>query len=134
MSLDLTLLPYNNDHADNTYSHTVLPLQTNSRDLFEEIEKLAYITSNSLNFITEEELTGEIPERFSSYISNSDEGEAQYGDLKEDAYGNKVRWVRASVLQGLANHTGVKENLLNKLAWAYINACPPSTKIALYWS
>jgi len=134
MSLDLTLLPFNNDFSNNSYSHTVLPLQTNSRDLMEEIERLSHVESNSIEFITDENLSGEVPEGFSSYISNTDDGDTKYGELKEDAYGKKIRWVRASVLQGLTHHDGVTRNPLNKQAWGYINACPPNTRVALYWS
>ena len=134
MSLDLTLLPFNSDFPENSFSHTLLPLQTNTRDLMEEIEKLSFEESNSIDFITGEKLSGEIPDNFSCFVARDDKDETCYGALKEDAYGKTVRWVRASVLQRLSNHDGVNRNPLNKQAWAYINACPPNTRVALYWN
>ena len=134
MSIDLTLLPFNCDFPENSYSHTVLPLQTNTRDLFEEIEKLMYEKSNSMEFITEEELTGDVPDGFATYLATDEQGDTSYGERTTDAYDKQMRWVRASVLQRLSNHDGVNRNPLNKQAWAYINACPANTRVALYWS
>lgn len=133
MSIDLTLLPMNNEQPNNSYSHTVLPLQTNTRDLFEEIERLLDVKNNAFNFITDEQMSGEVGVGFSSFIATNEDGDTQYGEIKEDAYGNKLMWIRASVLQGLTHHDGVQRNPLNKQAWGYINACPASTKIVLYW-
>ena len=132
MSLDLTLLPYNSEHVN--YSHIVLSLQTNSRDLFEEIERLSKEeTLNSIEFISEKQVNGEVEKNFASYLGKDEEGETAYGDTIEDEYGLPIRWVRASVLQGLTNHDSVKRHLLNKQAWGYINSCPPDMRIALYW-
>lgn len=133
MSIDLDLLPYTCDEINNTFSHAVLPLETNSHDLFDEISKLLTVKCNSLNFITEQELTGEVGERFRCYLAKGENDEPTYGFLNEDAYGKKVMWIRASLLQGLANHDDVKCNDLNRQAWGYINACPSSMKIALFW-
>jgi hypothetical protein len=132
MSIDLTLLPMNNEQPNNSYSHTVLPLQTNTRDLFEEIERLLDVKNNAFNFITDEQMSGEVGDGFSSYMANTEDGDTQYG-IKEDAYGKKLMWIRASVLQGLTHHDGVQRNPLNKQAWGYINACPANMKIVLYW-
>jgi hypothetical protein len=134
MSIDLTLLPFNNDLEPNSYSHTVLPLQTNSRDLFEDIGNLMTIESQSIEFITDQNLSGDVPKGFHSYIGRSEGGDTQYGECVTDAYGDQIRWVRASVLQGLKYHDGVIRNPLNILAWGYINALPKETKVALYWS
>jgi len=133
MSIDLTLLPFNFDSDSLSYSHTVLPLQTNSRDLFEEIEKLAYETSNSIEFITETDISGYIPDGFTSYLARDEEGESCYGKMDTDAYGNGIRWVKASALQNLSNHPQVLKNPLNQMAWGFIKACPPNLKIALFW-
>ena len=134
MSVDLTLLPYNCDFPENSYSHTMLPLQTNTRDLMEEIEKLSYEVSQSIDFITGDKLSGDVEDTFTCYLAKNEDGESGYGEVNEDAYGKKMRWVRASVLMRLANHDGVNRNPLNKQAWAYLNACPPNTRVALYWS
>ena len=134
MSIDLKLLPLNCDNPRNSYSHTVLPLQTNSRDLFEEIERLLDVKNNAFNFITDEQMSGLVDFKFSCYLAHEEEGETCYGDLEKDAYGGTLRWVRASVLQGLTHHAGVQRHDLNKQAWGYINQCPPSMKVILYWS
>jgi len=115
-------------------SHTLLPLSTNSRDLFKEIERLSYVQSNSIEFISGRIISGEIEDNFSTYLATNEEGETCYGVVTEDAYGKPLRWVMASVLQSLSNHDGVKNNQLNKQAWAYINICLPNMRIALYWN
>ncbi len=135
MSLDLTLLPFNCDHEGHSYSHTVLPLQTNSYSLFDEIKRLMNENLNSLDFITDgEPIKGELDKDFTCYVSRDENyGDSHYGRLDTDAYGEKVLWVRASVLQRLSNHKSVLDNPLNKQAWGYLIACPANTKIALYW-
>ena len=135
MALDLTLLPINCEQTGMWYSHTLLPLQTNTRDLFEEIERLLDAKNNAFNFITDEQMSGEVDAKFTSYLARADDGDGEtcYGVIKEDAYGKRLMWVRASVLQGLTHHDGVQRNPLNKQAWGYLNACPASMKIALFW-
>jgi hypothetical protein len=134
MSIDLTLLPLNCDNPRSSYSHTVLPLQTNTRDLFEEIERILDVKNNAFHFITDEQMSGEVDFQFTSYLARNEDGDSHYGEIENDCYGAKLKWVRASVLQGLTHHDGVQRNPLNKQAWGYINACPASTKIVLYWS
>ena len=135
MSIDLTLLPVNCELPNMCYSHTVLPLQTNSRDLFELIETLTKEKSNSMDFITEgDNLSGFIPDNFSCYLATNKEGETAYGNLKEDAYGSPLKWVRASQLQSIVHHKAIQENPMNKQAFAYIMACQPQQKIVLFWS
>ena len=130
MSLDLTLLPLNADNGNLSFSHTTLPLQTNCRDLFDEISELTKPVCNSVDFIS-----GEVNESFTSYLAiNADTGEVNYGKLQEDAYGTKLRWVLAGELSKLSKHEQVLRNPMNKAAFSFLKACPPKQKIVLHWS
>ena len=100
----------------------------------EEIGKLSFEDVQSIDFITGERATGEVEHDFTCYLSTAENGDTQYGTLSEDAYGEPMRWIRVKALLTLIDHVSVIGNPLNKQAWGYLNACPPNTRVALYWS
>lgn len=145
MSIDCTLLPYAFHRLDQEslnddmfcFSITLLPLQTNSRDLFDKIEELSKTKyHNAIDFIKDgQEASGIVEPNFTSYIATDAKGESCYGVCTETAYGGKMRWVRVSLLLQLKDHKQVKDPRygLNKAAWAYLEALPKDLKIAIYW-
>jgi len=138
MSLDLTLLPYNSplNESVHFFSHTLLPLQANCRDLMEAIQQLSWKDyPNSVDFITEGlKATGNVEKGFTCFLAKDKEGEYSYGEVTKDGYSEQMRWVRVSELLKFNNHPSVEGNPKNKAAWGYLKACPPNQKVALYWS
>ena len=138
MSLDLTLLPYNEpDSGVINFSHTVLPLQTNSRDLMEKIQEISWKDNfpNAIDFIKDGlQAAGNVEEGFTAHVARDEDGESCYGEVSKDAYGEQMRWVRVAVLLQFKDHPQVERNPKNKAAWAYLSACDPNMRVALYWS
>lgn len=136
MSLDLTLLPYYYlNRKDINFSHTALPLQTNNRDLMEEIEKIAIEEQlQSINFIKGNKIpiNGEVEDNFTTYLARDEEGDTCYGTHTEDAYSRPMRWVKTSEL--LKIDEILWRNPLNKAALAYIKTMHKDHRIALHWS
>jgi len=136
MSLDLTLLPYNYpDHDHITFSHIVLPLQTNNRDLMEEIERVSKEDQlQSVHFIKEEgkQPNGEVEKDFSCYLASDDDGDTCYGEVTDDAYGKHMRWIRVSELMKIDKK--LWRNPQDIAALAYISTMHKDHRVALYWS
>jgi len=135
MSLDLALLPYNYpDHEFITFSHTVLPIQTNNRDLMDAITKASYVVQpQSVSFIKgNKEPNGDVEDNFTCYLARDEEGETCYGTVTEDAYGKPLRWVGVSEL--LKIDKKLWRNPQDKAALAYITTMHKDHRIALYWS
>jgi len=136
MSLDLTLLPYTY-HEDNlivSTSDTILPLQSNNRDLMDEIEKVSkQQQQQSIDFINDgKKYNGVVEDDFTCYLARDDEGEHTYGTLTETPYGNPLLWVRVSEL--LKIDKALWRNQKDIAALAYISTMHKDHKIALYWS
>jgi len=136
MSLDLTLLPYTYHEEDLIVSHSqiVLPLQTNNRDLMEEIEKVSkQEQTQSIDFINEDKkYNGVVEDDFSCYLARDEEGETCYGTLTEDAYGKPLRWARVSEL--LKIDKTLWRNPKDIAALAYLSTMHKDHRVALYWS
>ena len=135
MSLDLTLLPYGfPDHDYIHYSHTVLPLQTNNRGLMAAIEQLARQEQpQSITFIKGEKKPSDLVEDdFACYIAKDKQGDTCYGEVKEDAYGKPLRWIRVSEL--LKVDKVLWRNPQDKSALAFLSTMDKDHRVALYWS
>jgi hypothetical protein len=116
MGLDLDLLPF--DAFDNiSFSHTVLCCDR-KRDLFEKILKL---------------VTKRVPNDFTSYLSMEDGMDHHYGRTVRTPYGDALCYTTVGALLKFKDHVCVKDNVKNKAIWAYLNALPKKTKVALYW-
>lgn len=121
MRLYLALLPFDADHGEWGFSHTILSLERRS-ELFDAILKL------------EEERGQPVPEEFGTYLCRDDEyEEAHYGNTQGTPYGEQLMWVSAGGLMGFGWHESISETPKNDAAWAYLRALPPQTKVALYW-
>lgn len=118
MGLDLKLLPFDGDHHDLSFSHTVLTCDRNY-DLFDQIQAL-------------EETRGRlVPTGFSSYVSRDEKyEESHYGETKETPYGQPLREVEVEDLLPFRRLCADWKNLA---IWAYLEHLPPRTKVALFW-
>jgi len=137
MSLDLTLMPYNfPDHNYITFSHIVLPLQTNNHALMDEIERVSKEEQlKSVSFIKGEGKppNGFVENTFSCFLArNIDTDETCYGVVTEDAYGNPLKWVRVRELLKIDKR--LWRNPPDIAALAYLSALDLDNRVALYWS
>lgn len=66
------------------------------------------------------------------YARRSD-GESEYGEVRQDRYGQALRYVRAGDLSILAMEEGAADNHDNVAAFAYVAAMPASWPIILWW-
>ena len=140
MSLDLTLLPFDGDQKDLSFSHTVLSCVSNCRDLYEEMNKFqeAIGTPNSLKIMgvkynpnKDERM---VPKDFTSFISRDEKyEEPHYGKTITDPQGTPLRWLYIKELLQWKNHAGVLRNQKHKAIWAYLELLDPESKVALYW-
>lgn len=118
MGIDLTLLPYDCQHYDLFYSHTILSLDRDY-DLFDEIKEIEAYPQMEL---------------FSHFMSKvpdgNKKGEYCYGADNTDAYGEQLQFVFARDLIKLDN-----KNLSNKntAVMAYLRMLPGDQRVALYW-
>lgn len=121
MGVDLTLLPFDCDYDDLSYSHVVLNLERRG-DLWTPIQRL------------EDANQRRVPERFMSYLSRDEEyEEPHYGRTTETPYGDPLLYVTSAELLTLSEHEGVTDNAKNRATWAYLRELPKETKVALYW-
>ncbi len=120
MSVDLTLLPFDGDHGDLSFSHTVLPVYANY-DLHAQINKL-----NQL----------EVPPTFTSYFGSNDKpsdyyyGERCYGKTIEDSYGQPVKYTTVKELLTIKDKYWTCRSVP---VFAYLKCLKPATKVALFW-
>lgn len=109
MCTDLTLLPFDCDHEDLSFSHNVLKIPRDST----VFDKIRATTQK------------EVPEGFTSYVSRDDAyEESHYGETIEDPYGDKVRYATAGDL---------KKCDIPGPAGAYVAELPDDNKVALFW-
>lgn len=118
MGLDLTLLPFDGDHGDFCFSHTLLDCGRR-RDLFDAIMETLHEVP--------------VPDGFQSYMSRDGDRDSHYGVTTTTPYGQPLGWVRAADLAQFSAHADVLDNYKNKAVWAYLGHLPPRTKVALYW-
>ena len=109
MGIDLTLLPFDCDHDNLSFSHTVLQLP---RDygLYDRIRGIPKT---------------KIPDGFHSYVSRDGEyEEPHYGTTTTDSYGDEIECATAGGLKtvGIEGPTG-----------AYINALPDDCRVAIFY-
>jgi len=141
MALDLTLMPFTSyiktrDFLqDVNHSHILLQCQTNAYDLYKVIRSLVKPDSNAVKFITDQkQMSGYVGKHFGSYLSKNEDGDVGYGSTPTDNYNEPLMWVRASELLKLKDHPQVKNNQLNRAAWAYLATIDKDTPVALYWN
>jgi hypothetical protein len=120
MSVDLTLLPFDGDLSDLSFSHTVLNVYSNY-DLHDQINKLSQL---------------DVPDGFNSYMSRNDKpddyyfGESCYGKTIEDCYGKHVKYTTVKELLTIKEKYWTARSVP---VYAYLKALDPQTKVALYW-
>jgi hypothetical protein len=119
MGLDLTLLPFDADHPDISFSHTMLDVD---RDDFQPIIKI------------ENRLGKDVPDRFTSFRSR-DNGypESHYGVTNTTPYGEKLKFVKVQDIIGAFNDLQDNGSDRNRAIYRYLTALPSHTKIALFW-
>jgi hypothetical protein len=117
MGLDLKLLPIENEHTGDCYSHTILSC-SRSLDLFDEIMQLPSIP---------------LSEPIECYLARSEYGGRCYNDVIDSDYGEPLKWIRVEELWHLRIHKDVLDNFQNKAIWAYLNELPAGIKIVLFW-
>lgn len=127
MGLDLTLLPVESEHL--AFSHTVLSLDRRS-DMWEKIKLIPQITRDVV---------------FYSFMSRvpdgKSEGEKCYGVVKEDAYGNPIKWANAGdVVKAMEEYyesvkdlDWIKYDCRNQAVLAYLKVLPANRLVVLYW-
>jgi hypothetical protein len=122
MGLDLSLLPVEAEFGDGTgFSHSVLALERRT-GLFDAILDI------------EEREGAPVPGRFETFVCRDDRfEETHYGDTRETPYGEPLLWVRAASLAELRSHPEATDFPRNRAVFAYVDALPPDTKVALYW-
>lgn len=116
MGVDLRLLPFDCDQGDFAFSHTIISFNRNY-ELHEAIEKLNQLP---------------VPKAFNSFSGRAEGWEdICYGETNTTPYGDPLTYTTAGELTAI---TG--EGLRTKWdapTWAYLDALPPETKVALYW-
>lgn len=115
MGLDLRLLPFDADRDDLHFSHTILGC-ARDYDLFDAVHDVA----------SERGLV--VPSDFWTFLGMRG-GEHGYAVTTETPYGDPLRYVLAGDLKPLT----ALAHRCNEAVWAYINALPDETKVALYW-
>lgn len=117
MGLDLSLLPFDADHGDFAYSHTILNCDRDYK-LFDAIQKVPQM---------------KVPEGFTTYLSRDEKyEEVHYGKTIETPYGEPLMFAEVESL--LKHKKLVHQASVNRAVWAYLENLPPRTKVALYWS
>lgn len=117
MGVDLRLLPFDADHKDLAFSHTLLSCERRSA-LWEAI--------------AEHCAASDVPDCFSSFCNVTDEGETMYGVTTTTPHGERLQWTTAEALLQPAVMAHV-DDPKNRAIWAYLAALPPATKVALFW-
>jgi hypothetical protein len=118
MGLDLSLLPFDCDHEDFAFSHTMLDCDRDD-ELFDALQALP-----SLRVIP----------NFTSFRCRDDDGDSHYGPTTVTPYGEPLTYVKT---KDLLHHAALavrnKGYGKNKAIWAYLACLDPQTKVALFW-
>ena len=122
MGVDLNLLPIDCISDDSGFSHEIIQAGR-YYDLYDEIREIKNIM--------------EVPKSFSTYVGRHPDWEdVCYGETQEDPYGDKVKYVLAKDLVSAYKRWHKKDKERegwDKTTFAYLSACKPNRKIALYW-
>ncbi len=116
MGVDLYLLPFDCDDPDLSFSHTILDCER-ERALFGLISIISI--ENGIK----------VPDGFTGFLSRKSNGESGYGEIKEDPYGDPVKYVDADKLIEIWKSEYDK----NKAILSYLKCLPNNTKVALFW-
>src|SRR5438045_3603877 len=103
MSVDLSLLPFECDEPNISYSQTVLACGRRP-GLWKAILKLP---------------AEPVPDGFNSYMAQV-HGTRGYGRTTETPYGEPLLFVRAKALAELRNKEDVQKDWINSAVWAYL--------------
>lgn len=79
------------------------------------------------------DLPSEPAPKVTGYCAALPDGESGWGEIIKDAYGEKLRFTTAGNLAGLSEMEAVKDNPLNRAAFAYVANLPSDWPIVLYW-
>jgi hypothetical protein len=122
MGVDLRLLPVDHESDRLSFSHTVLDLAVR-RDWFERLDAM-----------TDSRLGSDAPDDFSCYVAHHEPPceETGYGSKVNDAYGRRLRCLRAKDIVASAADFP-PDHAKNKAVLAYLAALPPDTKVVLDW-
>lgn len=115
MGVDLALLPFDSDHGDFAYSHTMFEVGRDY-ELHGKIRKLKSMP---------------VPKGFSSFRASGADGETTYGVTAETPYGEPLEYVLAGHL--CAIKLSPDAPYIPRAIWAYLKELPAATKVALYW-
>lgn len=107
MGLDLSLLPFDHESESLAFSHSIIGLPR-KRDAFDAIFKLNAIP---------------VPSSFHTYMATQTSGERGYGNTQTTPYSEKLLCVTMGDLMGLFDGP----------EGAFIDACNPDRKVALFW-
>jgi hypothetical protein len=125
MSVDLQLLiPIHGTLDGPACCHTVIDLDTDY-DVWEAIKALPC-----------EPLPDRGPDAksyVSSYFARREDGESEYGDVVDDAYGDALRWARAGDLAVTLESKADPESVRTRAAAGYLAALPEGWPVVLYW-
>lgn len=115
MGVDLRLLPFDCDKGDFAFSHTILELGRNYK-VHHEINKLPSLP---------------VPKSFTSFSGKSDNyDDTCYGETNTTPYGETLEYTTAGELCKVPKRI---RHDWERPVWAYLEALPPETKVALYW-
>ncbi len=121
MGRDVYLLPFDGDGHGSSFSHTVLSVDRTLivQTLFEALEGKGLV----------------VPDHFNSFAGDDDpeHEEHTYGRTITDSYDVPLRYVLVSDLLPFGIDEGVWKCPRNRAIWAYLEALPPATKVALFW-
>lgn len=117
MGLDLTLMPFDCDLPELSFSHTIIQYSRDS-DLFHPLLHL--------------NPTQPVPSDFTTYLGHCDGcGERRYGATTETPYGEPLQCVRVDQLLEVPEPLWKANNLP---VLAYLHALDRARRIALYWN
>ena len=118
MGLDLSFLPL---FSEDESSYSVLRCSC-SQSLSEEIRSL------------ERKHGKPVPASFQSFMCrNLPDDHVGYGPAQRTPYGEPLEMIDVGYLCFLSNHQEVINSSLNRAVWAYLEALPDFTFIALFW-
>jgi hypothetical protein len=122
MSLDLTFLIPEYEFGSNlSLAFTMIQCERRNA-LFEMVLEV------------EEREGQQAPANLRTHLAHRPDGSFTWGDTPTTPYGDRLQYVYAGTLGGLAQHAGVLDNHPNRAAWAYLAALPPDWPVVLYWN
>lgn len=116
MGLDLKLIPVDHDSFEWGFGHSLIEVGW-AGDLYDTLTRL--------------KLT-DPPKDFTTFIARGADGESTYGQTQETPYGDPLKCALAQAV-ARAMRKEVDESWQRTAARAYLEACPPDMRVALYW-